>query len=120
MKQTTLIVLASMAMFAVLPLATFAATYEYVNTTGSVQSEVANNPTQALSAPANIAPTSGVILVSTDDSTNVVAYGNNTYEYVNTSGNLQTVLANNATQALSAPTNMALTSGVVLLSINQQ
>ncbi len=101
-----------------LPFAAFAATYNYVNTAGSLQSVQANNADQALALAANIAPHSGVAL---DTGTVIfaaplsVSVGNATYEYVNTSGNLQAEQAPNAAMALAGAVNIAPNSGVMLV-----
>ena len=108
--------IASLALVGALliPAATFAATYEYVNTSGSLETETANSPAQAVSEPTDIAPTSGVILVT--DTTTVNQSGNPTYEYVTTNGTLATISAENPTQAILEAGNKAPGSGVILLS----
>ena len=47
-----------------LPVAALAATYQYVNTQGVLETETANNATDALTQPTDIALHSGVILVT--------------------------------------------------------
>ena len=64
MKAVT--VAAAAALVLALPGAAFAATYAYVNTTGSVQTIEAATPNAALAA-SNIAPRSGVILITNED-----------------------------------------------------
>ena len=110
-----------MAVLAVLPITTFASTYQYVNTDGNVQSVNANSPAEALLA-YNIAHTSGVMLVSDSNlsvSTPVVissgnSVGNNTYLYVNTDGNVQSIRANSPAEAMLAY-NISSTSGVMVI-----
>ncbi|MBA3789156.1 hypothetical protein H0X32_02030 [Patescibacteria group bacterium] len=97
-----------------LPASAFAATYDYVNTSGALQSVVASTPEQALITAPNIALHSGVIL---DTGTVVVAPTGtmSLYEYVAIDGNLSTVQANSPTQAFALATNIALHSGVMAL-----
>ena len=108
-----------MAVLAVLPITTFASTYQYVNTDGNVQSINANSPAEALLA-YNIAHTSGVILLSDSNSSVVftvnspVVSGSNTYLYVNTSGNVQSVSANSPAEALEV-SNIGANSGVMAI-----
>ena len=52
-----------MAIIATVPTLSFAATYQYVNTSGNLASVNADNATQALTV-SNLAPTSGVILIT--------------------------------------------------------
>lgn len=104
-----------MAIMATVPMLSFAATYQYVDTNGSLSAVDANSPTQALTV-SNIAPTSGVMLVSDSLSfTSFVPAGTNTYQYVDTNGNVSAVNADSPTQALTV-SNIAPTSGVMLIT----
>ena len=98
-----------------IPLSSFAATYQYVDTNGNLSTVTADSAAQALTV-GNLATHSGVMLVS--DSlifTNFVPAGTNTYAYVNTSGELSTVTADSAAQALTVG-NLATHSGVMLIT----
>ena len=110
------------AVLVVLPITTFASTYQYVNTDGNVQSIVANSPSEALLA-YNIGANSGVILASNSNVsvstspvvvTTVNSFGSNTYMYVNTNGNVQTINANSPAEALLAY-NIGAHSGVMAI-----
>ena len=96
----------------ILPMSAFAATYEYVNTSGYLETESAVDAAQALAQPTDKAPNSGVMLVSSDP----VTVGVGLYEYVNTSGFLETVTANSSAQALLIAPDIAPNSGVMLVN----
>ncbi len=109
-----------MAVLAVLPITTFASTYQYVNTDGNVQSTVANSASDALLV-SNLGANSGVMLVSssnvvfqTNVPVNTIGVGSNTYAYVNTNGNIQYVNANSPAQALTV-SNLGANSGVMAI-----
>jgi hypothetical protein len=76
MKTAILSAVALVTVFA--PMAAFAATYEYVNTSGTLETETATNPTQALTQPTDIAPNSGVILVTGNSSVPMIPAGGTT------------------------------------------
>lgn len=114
-----LVVVLALAVLVAVPLSTFAATYEYVNTLGNIQIVVAVDSNQALYLPTNIASHSGVMLVSGNNLIIGNSTQNNTYSYINTSGGMNTVIAFNSTQALNSPPNIGLHSGVMLLSVNR-
>jgi len=98
-----------------------AATYLYANTSGNLQSIEANNPTEAMAIAPNIAVHSGVMLVSSTPLSIggidgvVLSATSNIYLYVDTSGNLRTVVANNSTEAMAIAPNIAVHSGVMLV-----
>lgn len=118
-------IIPSLAVMAVLiaPIAVFASTYQYVDNGGRLQSVEANSPTEAFARASNIDPNSGVMLASKNvvivPAIVYVAPTNTTgtyhYQYVNTSGNLQSVWANSPSAALALATNIAYNSGVMLV-----
>ena len=115
----------------------FAATYQYVDTAGNLRSVEANSPEQALAIAPNIGIHSGVDLYSgtalnsttytgnytgsglASNQDTGVTYNATTYQYVNTSGQLQTIPATNAEQAFSLATNIAPKSGVIRVGAYQ-
>jgi hypothetical protein len=96
----------------IIPVASHAAIYEYVNTNGNVAMVMATTPSQAIATAPNIAPTSGVLLMG--DPSDPIDPA--TYDYVNTSGSLEAEVASSPAEALAEPTNRAPTSGVILQS----
>ncbi len=111
-------------MLLALPTASLAATYHYVNTSGEIQDTNAANAEQALAQAINIAPHSGVVLdmgfLNAGDSASLPGgtttdanYPSGTYQYINVNGDVKTVVAANASEALVAATGLALHSGVV-------
>jgi hypothetical protein len=126
----TKIILGLMVMFGALSFfsaSALAATYQYVNTAGNIQRVEAVSAEQALAIAPNRAVHSGVMLysnlpmtityVNNNDSLATVSYV--TYQYVNTSGQIQSVVAANPTQAFSLATNIALHSGVMRVGAYQ-
>jgi len=107
-----------------------AATYQYVNTTGNIQIVEAVNASQALVIAPNIALHSGVMLYSSSPIELTYVNNNNdgalatvpylTYQYINTLGNVQAVMASDSTQAFSLATNIALHSGVIRVGAYQE
>ena len=96
-----------------------AATYQYVSTSGVVNSVAANSPTEALAIASNLGLHSGVMLVS--DTTEVIngdyvaqGQGANVYMYINTSGQVSFVSANSVQEALATAYNLGMHSGVML------
>jgi len=103
-----------------------AATYQYVNTAGNIQSVEADSTSQALAEATNIAPNSGVMLYvglttvvvnNPDNTVSTVPYM--TYQYINTVGQVQTITASTADQAFAIAINIALHSGVIQVVANQ-
>jgi hypothetical protein len=94
-----------------LPFAAFASTYDYVNTSGNVETITATTPDAAIAAASDIAQHSGVAL----DSGTIVVVGNSLYEYVDINGNLDTIQAASANAALAMATHIASHSGVLAL-----
>jgi hypothetical protein len=72
----TLLLSASVAAALAIPALSFAATYEYVNVRGGLETVTANTAAEALALPTDIDPHSGVMLVSSVIPTPVV-YNNN-------------------------------------------
>jgi len=106
------------AILTAVPALSFAATYQYVNTNGNVSTVSADSAAQAMTV-SDIAPTSGVIQITSGTSLNFTNFvpvsGTNTYQYVNTSGNVSTVNANSAAQAMTV-SDIAPTSGVIQIA----
>jgi hypothetical protein len=112
-----------------LPAASFAATYNYVDTSGSVRTVSADSATAAIAVAPDRAAHSGVAIdngvvagsvagASTSagtgtpgvPSTGLAANGN--YDYVNVSGMVKTVSAGSPQEALFAAGDIAMHSGV--------
>ncbi len=116
MKSTSLYLLTIASVLAV-PAATIAATYNYVDTSGNISAVSANSAAEALTV-SNLAPHSGVMLAGSGGLTMTgfvpVTGGASTYAYVDVNGNISSVNANSAAQALTA-SNIASNSGVMLV-----
>lgn len=123
----TKIIIGSVVTF--LTLSTFslsavAATYQYVNTTGSIQNVEADSASQALATAPNIAPNSGIMpymvltTVITNNVGSILPYVS--YQYVDVFGQVQTTAASNSNQAFATAINIALHSGVMRLEVNQK
>lgn len=114
--KNTLLALIIIGVIIALPTTTFAATFQYVDTNGNLATVTADNAAQALLVP-NLGLHSGVMLV-TGVTTVVPGYvpNNNgtTYIYVDINGNLKTVVAANAAQALMVG-DLGPHSGVMLI-----
>ena len=100
-----------LGLMVMVPLATEAAVYEYVNTQGNLQTVVASSPEEAMEVSTNIAANSGVMLLNSGGGS-----GTAIYKYVNSQGYVQTITANSAAEALNAP-NIAPNSGVILFAM---
>lgn len=104
----------------VLPAVSSAATYLYVGTDGDLHSMEASSATEALATAPNLAVNSGVQLVDSDTKVTptkpVVSLTSSFYQYINTSGNLQSVSATSASVAMATATNIAMNSGVILVT----
>lgn len=120
--QKILIALSAMAAL-VVPTASFAATYFYVDTGGTVRSVEASSANEALATAPNRAATSGVTLDMgvLDDGDSVVApgipntgSGSVTYHYVTNANVVESVEADTPSEAFSAATNISMHSGVAL------
>ena len=95
-----------------LPITSMAATFEYVNASGALQSVAADSPTQALALATNSDPHSGVML----ESGAIPPTGaTSSYEYVNVQGAVSMVEANDPSQALALATGIDPHSGVMAL-----
>lgn len=113
------LLIGSLAVFG-FPVFAFGATYSYVTNAGTLATVEASNPTQAIAIAPNIHPNSGVMLQSESApqlqfGANLGA-GSNTYRYVDMNGNLRTVTASSAAQALMIAPNIHPNSGVMLVS----
>lgn len=110
------------------PALTYGATYMYVNQSGQVNTVIADSPAMAIATAPNIAPHSGVALVSNIGTVPVtptpvtppvvvppITYNQMTFAYVNTSGIVVTISANSAASAYANAVNIAPNSGVMLL-----
>lgn len=114
------LMIASLAIISIPSLA-FAETYNYVNTSGTIQKVTADSAQIALATAPNLAVHSGVAfdmgILQTGDTTTATNQSNNgmnQYHYINTSGIVQTVFANNATEAYSKAVNIDPQSGMAL------
>jgi hypothetical protein len=96
-----------------IPALTYASTYEYVNTSNGLQIVTANSAAEAFASASNIAPKSGVMLLSSTVGGSTSTYS--LYEYVNTSGTLSTIRAQSSAQAIAEATNIAPNSGTITL-----
>jgi len=112
------------AVFLALPIATFAAAYQYVDVSGQVRDVTAASADQAFALAVNIAPNSGVALDtgtvsqgqqvgSVMGATAVTVTQSNLYQYVSVSGQVKTVAALTPAQALALATDIAPHSGVM-------
>lgn len=106
--------------------------YLYVDTFGEVQTEVADNPTEAILEAENIDENSGVMEVTSqtelttgtnvtlDEETYTVssAYdpSSEVYAYVDVNGNIQTEVAGTPTEAIVEADARAYDSGVMVIS----
>lgn len=102
------------------PALSYAATYQYVATDGTVREVEAPTADAALLQADDRMPTSGVLLVSPFG---VGGIGGNsdgmiTYQYVNTTGDVDSVEANDASEALLLSVNKAPHSGVYMAEVN--
>ncbi len=122
-KYMKLFVLTAMLSFAPI---LFAATFQYVDTSGNLQTILSENASVALATAPNIASDSGVISSIIVPTNTVVtspsnagglplktSCGQNLFVYINTSGIISTVSAPSATVALSTAPNIASDSGVM-------
>ncbi len=98
-----------------IPVAAFAATYDYVNTSGTLQTVSAPNAEVAIATAPNIAPDSGVMLDNGSPVTTTVSSGDPIFQYVTTAGMLATIHAANSTIAIQTAPNIAPNSGVMAI-----
>ncbi|HVX90732.1 MAG TPA: hypothetical protein VHC20_03810 [Candidatus Paceibacterota bacterium] len=120
MKKFLLAALAFGAV-AALPAASFAATYHYVDTSGTVRTIQADNANDAMLMATDRDPNSGVTLDTgvldsgdtvTGTGTGSTSANADEYHYVDSSGIVRTVMAPSASVALSAAVNIGMHSGV--------
>lgn len=118
MKKFLLAALAFGAV-AALPAASFAATYHYVDNSGTVRTIQADNASDAMMMASDRDPNSGVTLDTgvLDSGDTVTGTGSTSanadeYHYVDSSGIVRTVMAPSASVALSAAVNIGMHSGV--------
>jgi hypothetical protein len=115
MKTAILSAVALVTVFA--PMAAFAATYEYVNTSGTLETETATNPTQALTQPTDIAPNSGVILVTGNSSVPMIPAGGTTTTTVVTPAMSSSDMTSSSTDMMmSSSTDMTASSSDMMMS----
>ncbi len=125
MKKTTILgLVATFAFLSTFSLSVSAATYLYINTAGNIQTVEAISASQALAIAPNISAHSGVMLYSglptVITSVNVnQTFPYVTYQYVNTMGQVQTVIASSSAEAFSLATNIDPNSGVMRVGIYQ-
>lgn len=126
-KNTTILTVATLtvvSLFSIGVVNAFAAeeAYLYVDTSGAISSEIAENPSEAIVDANNIKTHSGVILASSyyalaGEST--VTYtgtgGANLYAYIAADGSMRYVTANSTQEALATAPNIALHSGVQIV-----
>lgn len=102
------------------PALSYAATYQYVNTSGTISNTNAQSSAQAIATAPGISAHSGVMLTSQHMS-NVTptnyTYGQSTqYGYINSSGMFTVVTANSSNNAFTDSVNIAQRSGVILIN----
>jgi hypothetical protein len=107
------------------PVAAFAATYDYVDTTGTMRTIVADSAAQALAIAPNIALHSGVAIhtgtIASASLPTVLGVSFtpsgflHTYQYVDIAGNMRTVQAGSPAEALQIAPNIAPNSGVAAI-----
>lgn len=116
-KKYTVLAMSAFLMFGLVGF-THAATYEYVNTSGSISTVEANSPTQAIANATNRAMGSGVILVVGENTINNTykPSENIQYGYVNEFGVIVAIDANSPTQAFAGSDNISNHSGVILIN----
>lgn len=117
-KQLTTILGAFALLLA--PTISFASTYQYIGTDGDLHSVEADSASVALATAPNLALHSGVILVGSDgkitEADGTVRMSGTFYQYINTSGNLQSIDAANASIAIATASNISPHSGVILVT----
>lgn len=117
MTMKTMILLAAPLLLT--PLASLAATYDYVDTSGTVQAVSANSASAALTTAPNIAVHSGVALadgtpIAGSSGGAVLGASGTAYNYVDTSGIVQTVTASTPAAAIATAPNISVHSGVTV------
>ncbi len=93
--------------------------YQYVTSSGMMQTVVAENPTQAIATAYNIGAHSGVMLLGGLGGADFTYYPNNNnyfYQFVNTSGTISSMYASSPTNALNTATNISEHSGVIYVN----
>lgn len=91
--------------------------YLYVDTSGSLSTEIADSPQEAINDAENIAMHSGVMVVEEAEASllSVLDDEEQTYLYVDVSGTMQTVVAESPQAAIMEASDIAPNSGVLLL-----
>ncbi|MEY2640862.1 MAG: hypothetical protein RL150_255 [Candidatus Parcubacteria bacterium] len=96
-----------------------ASTYEFINSSNQRTSVVANSSAEALRTAYNLGVHSGVMLVRGDTSIAggqvSMGQGAHVYEFINTSGQRTSVMANSLAEALRTAYNLGVHSGVMLV-----
>lgn len=102
---------------------TQAATYQYVNASGSLSSVTADSASEALATAFNLGSHSGVMLVTGTPVTQTVqaqattqTTGSSQYLYVNNQGTVSSVNANSSVEAFAKAFNISPHSGVLRVS----
>lgn len=113
---------------AALPMFSYAATYQYVDTAGEVEVVTANTADEAIAVAPNRMATSGVMVVSSisfgiggiggNGSLDVDGDGTIAFQYVDVTGDVDMIEAVNAEQALVISPNRAEHNGVIMAEIN--
>ncbi|PIR98399.1 MAG: hypothetical protein COT88_01855 [Candidatus Colwellbacteria bacterium CG10_big_fil_rev_8_21_14_0_10_41_28] len=115
--------LMAIALFA-LPAVSLANTYQFVDTSGDLQSMEAANSSIALNTAPELGVHSGVILVEEggigglvlpDDNPPANSGSDNYYQFVDTSGDIQGVWAASPSEALNTAHELGIHSGVILV-----
>lgn len=102
-----------------LPAITVAKTYQFIDTSGNIQSIEANTPQEAIDTAYKLGIHSGVILVdnnSPDLSSPTNTNGSDSYyNFIDTSGNLQGLWAANSSDAIDEAYQRGIHSGVIFV-----
>lgn len=102
-----------------LPAVSMASTYQFVDTSGNVQSVEASSPQVALDTAHRLGIHSGVMLVGEGGTVTFTPTYNtgsdNYYEFIDTSGNIQGVWASSPTEALNTAHRLGVHSGVIFV-----
>lgn len=95
-----------------------AETYQFISTSGQLSSVNADNPQEAIDTASRLALHSGVILVDSNHVVNNLitnGQGSYLYHFINTSGQLSAVRADNPQEAIRIASQLAMHSGVILI-----
>lgn len=102
------------------PMFSYAATYEYINTSGNLSSTTASSSSDAIANAPNIHANSGVMLVGGTGgslvSANFTTNGLTEYGYVNSSGVVTFVTSDTSAEAFRDSINISKFSGVIMIN----